>query len=82
MEEVPLQSSLNAHASRCEKKKGHKGKAIMCGIGAAHQPRSDGVPVTVATVSLSDVELLKRLSDAKDAAFCGSPSQLRRTYSI
>ena len=80
--EISLQCSLNAHASRCALKKGIKGKAILCGIGAAHQPRSDGVPVTVATVSLSDAELLRRLRDAKDAAFDGSSTQLRRVNSI
>ena len=80
--EVSLQCSLNAHASRCALKKGIKGKAILCGIGAAHQPRSDGVPVTVATVSLSDAELLRRLRDAKDAALGGSSTQLRRVNSI
>ena len=80
--EISLQRSLNAHVSRVARKKGEKGKAILCGIGAAHQPRSDGVPVCVATVSLDDAELLKRLEDAKEAALSGGSSQLRRTYSI
>ncbi|GJU20411.1 hypothetical protein Tco_1153753 [Tanacetum coccineum] len=44
--EVPLKESLEAHAIRLAKKKGVKGKAILCGVGAAHLPRSDGVPVS------------------------------------
>ncbi|GJT25346.1 hypothetical protein Tco_0895283 [Tanacetum coccineum] len=43
--EIPLKESLEAHAIRLAKKKGVKGKAILCGVGAAHLPRSDGVPV-------------------------------------
>ncbi|GKF52907.1 hypothetical protein Tco_0159817, partial [Tanacetum coccineum] len=42
--EIPLKESLEAHAIRLAKKKGVKGKAILCGVGAAHIPRSDGVP--------------------------------------
>ncbi|GKG53380.1 hypothetical protein Tco_0552648, partial [Tanacetum coccineum] len=52
-----------AHAIRLAKKKGVKGKAILCGVGAAHIPRSDGVPVSVATVSPKDSELLGKLED-------------------
>ncbi|GJQ98910.1 hypothetical protein Tco_0521895 [Tanacetum coccineum] len=59
--EVPLKESLEAHAIRLAKKKGVKGKAILCGVGAAHLPRSDGVPVSVATVSPKDSELLGKL---------------------
>ncbi|GJV23369.1 hypothetical protein Tco_1376064 [Tanacetum coccineum] len=58
--EIPLKESLEAHAIRLAKKKGVKGKAILCGVGAAHIPRSDGVPVSVATVSPKDSELLGR----------------------
>ena len=65
-----------------QEKKGIKGKAILCGLGAAHQPRSDGVPVMVATVSLDDAALLQRLEESKEAATAGSSSPLRRTYSI
>ncbi|GKA52973.1 hypothetical protein Tco_0746288 [Tanacetum coccineum] len=50
------------------KKKGVKGKAILCGVGAAHIPRSDGVPVSVATVSPKDSELLGKLEEAGNAA--------------
>ncbi|GJS02496.1 hypothetical protein Tco_0319004 [Tanacetum coccineum] len=62
-----LQESLEAHAIRLAKKKGVKGKAILCGVGAAHIPRSDGVPVSVATVSPKDSELLGKLEEAGDA---------------
>ncbi|GJX10545.1 hypothetical protein Tco_0200404 [Tanacetum coccineum] len=61
--EVPLKESLEAHAIRLAKKKGVKGKAILCGVGAAHLPRSDGVPVSVATVSPKDSELLGKLEE-------------------
>ncbi|GJX69921.1 hypothetical protein Tco_0307092 [Tanacetum coccineum] len=67
--EIPLKESLEAHAIRLAKKKGVKGKAILCGVGAAHIPRSDGVPVSVATVSPRDSELLGKLEEAGDAAF-------------
>ncbi|GJV01306.1 hypothetical protein Tco_1334875 [Tanacetum coccineum] len=56
--EIPLRESLEAHAIRLAKKKRVKGKAILCGVGAAHIPRSNGVPVSVATVSPKDSELL------------------------
>ncbi|GKA58286.1 hypothetical protein Tco_0757474, partial [Tanacetum coccineum] len=61
--------SLEAHAIRLAKKTGVKGKAILCGVGAAHLPRSDGVPVSVATVSPKDSELLGKLEEAGDAAY-------------
>ena len=48
--EVPLKEVLELHAERAAKKKGFKGKAILCGVGAAHIPRSDGVAVSVASV--------------------------------
>ncbi|GJS47934.1 hypothetical protein Tco_0598055 [Tanacetum coccineum] len=67
--EIPLKESLEAHAIRLAKKKGVKGKAILCGVGAAHIPRSDGVPVSVATVSPKDSELLGKLEEAGDAAY-------------
>ncbi|GKE77635.1 hypothetical protein Tco_1543755, partial [Tanacetum coccineum] len=67
--EVPLKESLEAHAIRLAKKKGVKGKAILCGVGAAHLPRSDGVPVSVATVSPKDSELLGKLEEAGNSAY-------------
>ncbi|GKE97090.1 hypothetical protein Tco_1581945, partial [Tanacetum coccineum] len=67
--EVPLKESLEAHAIRLAKKKGVKGKAILCGVGAAHLPRFDRVPVSVATVSPKDSELLGKLEEAGDAAY-------------
>ncbi|GJS27907.1 hypothetical protein Tco_0488527 [Tanacetum coccineum] len=67
--EIPLKESLEAHAIRLAKKKGVKGKAILCGVGAAHLPRSDGVPVSVATVSPKDSELLGKLEEAGNAAY-------------
>ncbi|GKG57776.1 hypothetical protein Tco_0587374, partial [Tanacetum coccineum] len=54
---------------RLAKKKGVKGKAILCGIGAAHIPRSDRVPVSVVTVSPKDSELLGKLEEAGEAAY-------------
>ncbi|GJQ99718.1 putative reverse transcriptase domain-containing protein [Tanacetum coccineum] len=67
--EVPLKESLETHAIRLAKKKGVKGKAILCGVGAAHLPRSDGVPVSVATVSPKDSELLGKLEEAGNSAY-------------
>ena len=60
--EIPLKKSLEAHEQRVAHKKGVKGKVVLCGLGAAHRPRSDGVPVCVATVAQKDAELLTRLS--------------------
>ena len=37
--EVPLKEVLELHAERAAKKKGVKGKAILCCVGAAHIPR-------------------------------------------
>ena len=62
--EVPLKDVLVKHAERAARKKGIKGKAIMCGLGAAHIPRSDGVPVSVPTVSPRDALLLRKLREA------------------
>ncbi|GKA22350.1 hypothetical protein Tco_0708312 [Tanacetum coccineum] len=64
------------------KKKGVKGKAILCGVGAAHIPRSDGVPVSVATVSPKDRELLGKLKEAGDAAYQVAVSEQSRCHSI
>ena len=49
-------------------KKGFKGKATICGVGAAHIPRSDGVAVSVATVSPKDALLLRKLQEAGSSA--------------
>ncbi|GJS85477.1 hypothetical protein Tco_0752018 [Tanacetum coccineum] len=80
--EIPLKESLEAHAIRLAKKKGVKGKAILCGVGAAHIPRSDGVPVSVATVSPKDSELLGRLEGAGDAAYQVGSSEQSRCHSV
>ncbi|GJT08280.1 hypothetical protein Tco_0842742 [Tanacetum coccineum] len=80
--EIPLKESLEAHAIRLAKKKGVKGKAILCGVGAAHIPRSDGVPVSVATVSPKDSELLGKLEEAGDAAYQVGSSERSRCHSI
>ncbi|GJT47018.1 hypothetical protein Tco_0955733 [Tanacetum coccineum] len=80
--EIPLKESLEAHAIRLAKKKGVKGKAILCGVGAAHIPRSDGVPVSVATVSPKDSELLGKLEEAGDAAYQVGSSEQSRCHSI
>lgn len=80
--EIPLKESLEAHATRLAKKKGVKGKAILCGLGAARLPRSDGVPVSVATVSRQDSDLLKKLKESGDAASHVESSSLRRCNSM
>ncbi|GJV53407.1 hypothetical protein Tco_1449148 [Tanacetum coccineum] len=80
--EIPLKESLEAHAIRLAKKKGVKGKAILCGVGAAHIPRSDGVPVSVATVLPKDSELLGKLEEAGDAAYQVGKSEQSRCHSV
>ena len=79
---VSLDKCLTLHATRCAVKKGQKGKAILCGIGAAHQPRSDGVPVSVATVSLADALWLRRMEESKEEALAESSGQITRAWSI
>ena len=66
--EIPLKEVLERHEQRVAVKKGIKGKAVMCGIGAAHLPRSDGVPVSVPTVSLKDAITLRKLKEAGSSA--------------
>ena len=66
--EVPLKEVLEKHAERAAKKKGIKGKAVMCGEGAAHIPRSDGIPVSVPTVSPKDALVLLKLQEARSYA--------------
>lgn len=66
--EVPLKEVLEKHAERAARKKGVKGKAIMCGVGAAHIPRSDGIPVSVPTVSPKDALTLLKLQEARSSA--------------
>ncbi|GJS52627.1 ribonuclease H-like domain-containing protein [Tanacetum coccineum] len=80
--EIPLKESLEAHAIRLAKKKGVKGKAILCGVGAAYIPRSDGVPVSVATVLPKDSELLGKLEEAGDAAYQVGRSEQSRCHNI
>ena len=66
--EVPLKEVLERHAERAAKKKGVKGKATLCGVGVAHIPRSDGVAVSVATMSPKDALLLRKLQEAGSSA--------------
>ncbi|GJY16853.1 hypothetical protein Tco_0387275 [Tanacetum coccineum] len=80
--EIPLKESLEAHAIRLAKKKGVKGKAILCGVGVTHIPRSDGVPFSVATVSPKDIELLGKLKEAGDAAYQVGRSEQSRSHNI
>ncbi|GJZ65483.1 hypothetical protein Tco_0622179 [Tanacetum coccineum] len=80
--EIPLKESLEAHAIRLAKKKGVKGKAILCGVVAAHIPHSDGVSVSVATVLPKDSELLGKLEEAVDAAYQVGRSEQSRCHSI
>ncbi|GJS88364.1 hypothetical protein Tco_0771000 [Tanacetum coccineum] len=80
--EIPLKESLEAHAIRLAKKKGVKGKAILCGVGATHIPHSDGVPVSMATVSPKDNELLGKLEEAGDVAYQVGRSEQSRCHSI
>ena len=73
-----MKEVLERHAERAAKKNGIKGKATLCGVGAAHIPRSDGVAVSVATVSPKDALLLKKLQEAGSSADQGcSPKRCR-----
>ena len=80
--EVPLKDCLEAHFEMAAKKKGMKGKAILCSVGALHIPRSDGVPVSVATVSPKDCLLLRKLQDAGRSATSEGSSKLERCHSM
>ena len=80
--EISLKKCLEAHETRAAHKKGVKGKAVLCGVGVAHLPRSDGIPVSVPTVSQGDSSLLKRLDEAGELASSSSSSSHRRARSI
>ena len=80
--EVSLKKSLEAHATRLVRKKGVKGKAILCGVGAVHLPRSDGIPISVPTVSQEDSSLLRRLEEAGHVASTASSSSHRCARSM
>jgi hypothetical protein len=80
--EVSLNKSSEAHATRLARKKGVRGKAILCGVGAAHLPRSDGIPISVPTVSQEDSSLLRRLEEAGHVASTASSSSHRRARSM
>ncbi|GJT95377.1 hypothetical protein Tco_1090895 [Tanacetum coccineum] len=77
-----LQEDLEAHAMRLAKKEGVKGKAILCGVGAAHIPRSDGIPVSVATVSPKDGDLLRKLEGAGESAYQVCDSEQGHCHSV
>ena len=79
--EISLKKSLEAHAERVAHKKGIKGRAVLCGLGSAHLPRSDRVPVSVATISPKDLKILSKLSQAGERASQPSSLGLRRTHS-
>ena len=80
--EISLKKCLEAHLTRVARKKGVQGKAVLCGVGAAHLPRSDGTPVSVPTVSQEDSSLLRRLSEAGELASTASSSSHRRAHNI
>ena len=78
--EVPLKEVLERHAEREAREKGIKGKATLCGVGAAHIPRSDGVVVSVATVSPKDALLLRKLQEA--GSFADQGRSPKRCHSL
>jgi hypothetical protein len=80
--EIPLKEVLEAHLSRAALKRGIKGKAVLCGVGAAHLPRSDGVATSMPTVVPVDKDLLRRLYEAGDVARLPSSSRHRRRLSL
>lgn len=80
--EIFLKKSLESHLTWLARKKGVEGKAILCGVGAAYLPRSDGIPVSVPTVSQDDSSLLRRLSEAGELASTASSSGHERAHSI
>lgn len=80
--EIPLKEVLEAHLSRVALKRGIKGKAVLCGVGAAHLPRSDGVATSMPTVVPVDKDLLRKLYEAGDVAPPPSSSGHRRRLSL
>lgn len=80
--EISLKKCLEAHLTRVARKKGVEGKAILYGVGTAHLPRSDGIPVSVPTISQEDSSLLRRLSEVGELASTGSSSSHRRAHSM
>lgn len=80
--EISLKKCLEAHLTRVSCKKGVQGKAILCGVGATHLPRCNGIPVSVPTVSQEDSSLLRMLSEAGELESTASSSGRRRTHSM
>ncbi|GJU81555.1 hypothetical protein Tco_1283920 [Tanacetum coccineum] len=81
--EIPLKESLEAHAIRLAKKKGVKGKAILCGVVQRTSPCSEGsTKIRLATVSPKDSELLGKLEEAGDAAYQVGSSEQSRCHNI
>ncbi|GJV47956.1 hypothetical protein Tco_1438168 [Tanacetum coccineum] len=84
--EIPLKESLEAHAIRLAKKKGvlKGGRHIIALLVLDIPPflMEDGVPVSVATVSPKDSELLGKLEEAGDAAYQVGSSGPSRCHSI
>ncbi|GJX98209.1 hypothetical protein Tco_0355228 [Tanacetum coccineum] len=61
-EEMLLEDAIMANVSHAEKKKKCQVVCHTYGIGSAHHPRSDGIPVSVPTVSPQGLAIL--LTDA------------------
>ncbi|GJW90797.1 hypothetical protein Tco_0168350 [Tanacetum coccineum] len=61
-EEMLLEDAIMANVSRAEKKKKCRVVCRTHGIGSAHHPRSDGIPVSVPTVAPQGLAIL--LTDA------------------
>ncbi|GJT49902.1 hypothetical protein Tco_0976059 [Tanacetum coccineum] len=80
--EIPLKESLEAHAIRLAKKIGRRARQQSNVCWCSAHPRSDGVPVSVATVSPKDSELLGKLKEAGDAAYQVGRSEQSRCHSI
>ena len=82
VKEISLKKSIESHEARLARKQGVKGKAILCGVGAAHLPRSNGIPVSIPTVSQEDSSLLRRLGEVGELASTASSSGHRRTHNM
>ncbi|GJQ98339.1 gypsy type transposase [Tanacetum coccineum] len=61
-EEMLLEDAITTNVSRAEKKKKCRVVCRTHGIGSAHHPRSDGIPVSVPTVAPQGLTIL--LTDA------------------
>ncbi|GKG23700.1 hypothetical protein Tco_0391736, partial [Tanacetum coccineum] len=76
-EEILLEDAIAANKSRAEKKKKSKVVCRTHGVGSAHHARSDGIPVSIPTVTPQGLQIM--LADAATQTEDKESLRLRRS---